>query len=403
MQYTLEKQEMKAMKASARNKEHIKFYNRQDILDIINKNPVSRAELARKTGLTRAAVTIIADGLIKEGIIEETAAAEADYGRKPILLDIRRDYCHAIGLNISRGGCFIGITDLKGAVKSRREIVLPETNAKDALDVIKKELYRLTDQYGTGKGRLLGIGISTPGPVGIYSGTILNPPNFKIWNNFEIVAELKKDFPYEIYLENNSTALALAERNFGEGCRFNSFMLLVVDTGIGAGIIINNSLYRGAGGFGGELGHASVDINGKPCNCGNRGCLEVYASMPAVLNDAAFKRLEVKTWKDIVDKAECGDAGCMDIIENEARYLAGSIVNSMNLLELEAVVLTGLINYGDMLVNRIREIAHSMTITRDIHKIQICMSSITRDSDIIASAAIVIDKFFGGSLHNQMK
>ena len=386
------------MKDSVRNKAHMKFYNRQNILDIINKKPLSRAELARKTGLTRAAVTIIVDGLVKEGIVMETTAAEADYGRKPILLDIRRENYYAIGLNISRCGCCAGITDLKGTVKVRREIALPKTNAKEALETIKKELHQLTAQCDKEKGKLLGIGITTPGPVDVFSGTILNPPNFELWNNFEIVAELKKDFPYEIYLENNSTSLALAERNFGEGCRFNSFMLLVVDTGIGAGIIINNSLYRGVGGFGGELGHTSVDMNGKPCKCGNKGCLEVYASIPVIIEEAKLNYPDVRTWKDIVDKAVSGDTGCKEIIEKEARLLSNSIVNSMNVLELEAVILTGFINYGEILVNRIREIVHSTAITRDIHKIQICMSSISSDSDIIASAAIVIEKFFNGSM-----
>ena len=132
----------------------------------------------------------------------------------------------------------------------------------------------------------MGLGITAPGPLDSGKGTILNPPNFKKWKNTAIVSELKKTFDFDIMLENNASALAVAEKNYGAARGFSDFILLVVDTGVGAGIITDGSLYKGSNSLGAELGHTSIIYNGKKCDCGNNGCLEVYASVPAILEEA---------------------------------------------------------------------------------------------------------------------
>lgn len=390
------------MKNKARNSAYMKFANRQLILNIIRKNPISRAELARRTGLTRAAISLIADELIGEGIVMETGTGEAEYGRKPVLLDINADCCYAIGLNISRGGCSAGLVNMKGVLVSRIEIDLDKiTDAGKALKIIVGDIDRLVRDSKIASEKLIGMGISMPGPLDVFSGTVLNPPNFSMWHGVNIVQQLRKQFNFDVFLENNSTALALAEKNYGKGSEFDNFMLMVVDTGIGSGIIIDNKLYRGTGGFGGEVGHTSIDINGRKCSCGNAGCLELYASIPAVLKDARLHDAGISAWNEIVDRAEAGDDFCIKVVEKEARYLSGGVVNAMNILELEAVVLTGIINYKPgMLLDRIREIVGSTVITRDIHKIQICNSDLTDNAEIISAAAIAIEKYFNREMES---
>ena len=378
----------------------MKSGNRRLILNIIKKTPVSRAELARKTGLTRAAVTLIVDELVRDGILIESGTMEAGYGRKPVLLDLNPASYYAAGLSLTRVGCRMGIMDIKGNLLISREADIANCDGADkCLEWIADGLRKMIDKSALPAEKLLGLGISAPGPVDIVSGEILNPPNFDQWHNVNIVNILKKYFNFDIYLENNSASLALAEKNYGRGMGFNSFMLLVVDTGIGAGIIINDRLYRGVGGFGSEVGHTSIDIHGIPCKCGNRGCLEVYASIPSAVGTVRNNGGSVATWRDIVDGALAGDKICREAVDRESLYLSAGITNAMNILELEAVILAGNITYKpQMLLDGIREYVGNSAITRNIRRLQIMNSSIEKNHEVISAASIIIEKYFRGEI-----
>lgn len=384
------------MKSNTRNSAYTKSYNRKLIINIIRREPLSRAELSRKTGLTRASISIIADELISDGIIFENGIAVSDLGRKPVLLDINPISYYALGLDISRDKCSVGIVNIKGTVVERKEINLSHAaSANAALKIITDEIRKLLCEVNIPHHKLLGLGVSTPGPVDVLSGIIINPPNFDLWKNINIVQELKNELHFNILLENNSVALALAEKYFGIGKRFSSFILLAVDIGIGSGIVINNKLYRGVGGFGGEIGHTSINFNGELCNCGNVGCLELYASIPAILRNPQKLDSSIKTWDNIVDKAISGEQYFLGIIEEEAKYLSIGIVNAVNTLELEAVVITGYIKYKpELILEKIRENVNKSAINRNIHPVKIYTSEIVYGSEVIAASTVVFDSFF---------
>lgn len=365
-------------------------------MDIIRKGPVFRAEIARKTSLTRAAVSLIIDELVKAGIVIETGVGTSDYGRKPVLLAINPNSHYAIGLNISRSDCSAGIVNIKGELLKKRNIdIARAASADEALEIISNELESLITDSKIESADLLGIGVSTPGPLDVNSGVILNPPNFSMWHNIKITEELKGRLHFDTYLDDNSTALALAEKNYGEGSKYENFMLLVVDTGVGAGIVTNDNIYRSLKGIGSKVGHITVDINGERCDCGNIGCLELYTSIPALLKNIKKYDSKISSWKEIVDRAENGDKGCLDMIEREARYLSAGIVSVANILELNAVILSGYINYKpQMLLNYIRDIVNSSIMARNIHRLTILQSSIADAAEVVSSAAIVIDRFF---------
>jgi predicted NBD/HSP70 family sugar kinase len=297
---------------------------------------------------------------------------------------------------LSREGCYAGIVSITGNLVQEACIDIGSaSNAESAFDIISDQLQTLIKGSGIPREKFLGIGISAPGPLDTVSGKILNPPNFNMWHGVSVVEILKKSFPMDIYLENHSNALALAEKIHGLGRDMGSFILLVADTGVGAGIVINEVLYRGAGGFGSELGHTSIDMNGEKCACGNIGCLELYASIPAVLKRLKLQKKRVSSWKNIVDRANRGNSFYIDVIRQEARHLSVGIVNAVNLLEPEAVILAGHINYKPgMLLDIIREEINSMRITRGIRNIEVTASAITSDTRTIASAAVMTDRYF---------
>ena len=386
------------MKAKARNSANTKIYNRNLIISMIRDQDFSRADIARETGLTRAAITLIVDELIGDGIVIEAGSAETEHGRKPIKLDINANRFFAIGLDIARETCALGAIDFKGNVLHNEGFTIPEEYGLDqAISKIKERIRNLLHLAGDKWGGFLGIGISVPGPVDAAAGTILNPPNFEMWHGVKLVELLQKEFNIHAFMENNSISRTLGEKHYGWGKNVKSFMLIVVDTGVGAGIIIDKKLYRGFGGFGSEIGHTCIDINGGICDCGNIGCLELYASIPSILKYGRDKGMIANSWDEVVDAAETGDQAYIDLVEREGRYLAAAIVNSINLLELEAIVMTGYINYKpERLMGSIQKYVNSHAINRNIRTMPVYISAMVKDAKIISAATIAIDKFCGG-------
>ena len=392
------------MKNAATNAARMKGSNKRLILEIVRRKPISRVELSRITGLTRAAVTMLVDGLLSDGVLVETGTARSRHGRRPVLLDLNPSSLYAIGVSIARDGCAAGIVDLKGSPIATRPVPLDScAGADQCLDRIAECLRALIAASGVPAGKILGIGVGMPGPVDINTGTALNPPNFAMWHNVRVVERLAESFPFGAFLENNSACLALAEKSFGLGAELGGFMLLVVDTGIGTGIVVNDRLYRGVGGLGSEVGHTTVDLNGPTCGCGNRGCLELYASIPSVIKAIRRHEAGIASWSGIVDGAMDGNTACMEAIRMEARYLAAGIVNAMNILELEAVILSGDVSYKpELLLDRIREHVDRTAMTRTIHRLRVEASSIRESSGLISAASIVIQRFFDGEIENTL-
>lgn len=384
--------------ATIMNSEKMKKANKLHLLNLIRKQEISRAELSRRTGLTRAAVTLIIDKLIEDDVVFESSVGETGLGRKPIFLDINEDRYYAMGLDISRDCCHLGMMNVKGRIIEKEEIFIEKTrNAFEALEIISSKVDHML-KTTKAKGELLGLGISTPGPIDISTGTILNPPNFAKWRNVRIVEHLKKRFKFNIFLDNNAIAQTLAEKNFGLGNSYHNYLVIMVNAGIGAGIIINDQLHRGVNGFGNELGHITVDINGEQCECGNIGCLELYAGLAAVVSRS--KVLGLTSWKEIVDQALNGDPKCIGIVEQEANYLSTVIVACLNVLELEAVIIKGNIGYRpEMLLERINEKVQKRTITRSFReKAHIHVVPTMEDHEIVAAATLLIEKLFSGDL-----
>jgi predicted NBD/HSP70 family sugar kinase len=331
--------------------------------------------------------------MITEGLLLEKGTVSTGIGRNPVILDINPDCCYALGLNIARGSCSLGVVNIKGEVLASKDINIKGAKSKgQAIEQIESKIHAILDETDFDKNKLMGMGITTPGPLDSGTGTIINPPNFEFWYDTPIVSELSKTFPFEIKLENNASALALAEKNYGQGRNFSDFILVVVDTGIGAGIITNGSLYKGANSLGAELGHTSIIHNGKPCGCGNYGCLEVYASIPAIVEKAKSYCSGINTWDDIAERAEAGDGNFIRLVEKEANYLATSIVNAVNILGMEAVILSGYIKHNpDMLLKKIKERVNQMAINRNTYDTEILISGIKEHEEAVAAASVVFE------------
>ena len=382
-----------------RNSRHMKDFNRHSVLRLIRRRATSRSELAAETGLTRAAISLITEGLVREGLLKETGRRESQAGRKPVLLEVRPEYAYAAGLTISRTGAALGLLNLAGELVQRSTLSIEGLSRKMALRQMKRGVSRLLDSSRQAGRRILGLGISAPGPIEVRTGTILNPPNFSPWHDVCLVEEFRELMGDHIHLENNSTALTLAEKAYGKGTMLESFLLLVVESGIGAGIVRNQELYRGWDGFGSEVGHTSIDLQGPRCSCGLSGCLELYASVPALLTQARKERPRIRKWNQLVDLALEGDEVGQRLISDQAQAIGTALVSLLNVLELDAVILTGDILYrGELLRNAIEQFINQRAINRRLRHVPVFLSPLGPDCELIAAAAIIIEKYFLGEI-----
>ena len=299
---------------------------------------MSQAEIARKMGLTRAGVSLITDELLHEGFITQSEASASGRGRPPVSLALVPDSIYAVGIYLNRDGCFAGLIDICGNVHIKERVQLEATS--DKLSAIEATVLRLLKASGISTEKLAGVGISAPGPLDGENGVILNPPRFDLWHNMSICSELRARLHIPVYLENNASSLAQFHYGKPELLDSENFLLLLVDSGIGSGIISGGKLLKGVGYFTSELGHTSINYNGKRCVCGNIGCLEAYASIPSLLADTPFKQ-----WREILDKRS-ENSSAFDLINLELNYLATGIMSTANIISIDTVVLAGDISYG---------------------------------------------------------
>ena len=380
------------MSIQARNASYTKEYNRKLIFNLLLKEPMSRSELSRQTGLTRSALTLITDDMIAEGLVFETNRAAEKQGRVPVLLDVNKDGFLAVGVYLNRERCAAGLVNLKYECLYEREIDLsPCADAGHAMDVIGRAVRDIIKDSGADPSKLFGVGVSAPGPVDRDTGRILNPPDFQLWQYANLGEGLSARTGYPVMVDNDAYALADFSRQYVDstiGC----YLFLKIGPRVGSGIVYKGNLYRGVDGISGEIGHMSIDHNGRKCPCGNSGCLELYASFPHLLRE--FGDI-FPSWDKVVAAAAGQDRLAIEIVRKEAGYLSAGVVNTLNALNLEAVVLAGDILSGfDLLAPMVEERVNSQIITRSFRDIRIISAQTGMDDDIAASANIVFSKNF---------
>lgn len=368
----------------ARNAEYTREYNRKLMLRILRKNPISRAEIARLTGLTRASVSLIATELLEEEKIKELRPVGGQRGRMPTPLAICNDAGYALGIYLNRDGCTVGMVDISDTILEQERVRLETGSREQKLEELRSVAERLIRSVGVAKEKIWGIGISAPGPLDGEKGEILNPPMFDLWHNTSIGPWLSEKTGLPVLLENNATCLASYYYDNRESGGSENFLLLLVDSGIGSGIISKGKILKGAGYFTSEVGHISINYRGKTCPCGNIGCLEAYAAIPNLLRGTGFP-----TWRELVD-ASISDQTAQELIRQEAEYLSTGVISLNHIINIDTVILAGEVLYGaDRLIPLMQDQINSRSLRRDSQAIRVLPGKKVEDIRILSSANIV--------------
>lgn len=373
------------MTKTARNADYTKEYNRKLFLRLLRNEPLSRSEIARRMGVTRAATSLIAEELMARGYIVESFPGDKPLGRTPVPLRLIGDNAWAVGIYLNRDHCQVGLVNLTGQVRAQRDFspVVPTD-----LERLAAAVTDMLQQQGVPADKVVGVGVSAPGPLDGENGRILNPPGFEAWHNFAIVERLQALLPFPVYLANNAAALAQYCLGKPETGGSENYLLLLVDSGLGSGVIIRGKALKGAGFFTGELGHTSIDLKGKRCTCGNRGCLEAYAAIPHLLKGSDFD-----SWQQVMDR-ESTDLRAARLVQQELAYLTAGVVNMANLISIDTVLLAGDLLYkADRLLSALEQAVNEKILRRDILPIRVRASCSGPDAPLQSAADIAFDWF----------
>ena len=263
-------------------------------------------------------------------------------------------------------GIDIGGTKSAVVIGTAEGVVLARAAAKtDALDWRSgvQSLFGLARavcrDYGCQMSEIAAVGVSCGGPLDFETGTIHAPPNLPGWEAVPLKALLEAEFGLPVWVENDANATALAEHRWGAGRGCWDMAFLTMGTGIGAGLILNNALYRGRSGLAGEIGHMTLVPNGPLCLCGRRGCLEALASGTAIgrMGRERFGE-DTVTAHDVCDRARLGDPVAREIIAEAAYFMGLALAALLQTLNLERIVLGTLaVHAADLLLEPIRQAA----------------------------------------------
>lgn len=252
--------------------------------------------------------------------------------------------------------------------------------------------------------KVLGVGVSAP-TVGSRTGVLINPPNLPNWNGFSITDFITNELNIPVTASNDASLAALGESRFGAGVGVDNMLYYTLSTGVGGGIIVGGKLYEGKTGFAGELGHMTVNPMGVMCNCGNRGCLEAYASGPSIARTGrravemgkitCLSTEEIINTKDIFDGSFAGDYVCREIVEEAGKHLAIGITSAMHMFEPERIVIGGGMSAGfDQMIPHINRHISQHAMAHFYGKMDIRLSELGDDSALIGAACHLKDNYF---------
>lgn len=370
------------------SKELIRDMNSKLVLEtIIQSNPISRANISKKLGLTKATISAIVQDLINSKLVLEIGSDDTSLGRKPILLSFNQKAGFSICIDIGVSVLSCMISDLLGENRNIKQIKTPAQ--KDIVKTLIELIESMEESYEKLPYGLIGITLGIHGVT--YENEILFTPYYDLVGT-NLRQQLSEYFSVPVFLENEANLSALGERAYLSN-QYKSLANISIHTGVGLGVILNNELFNGNNGHAGELGHTIVEMNGRQCPCGNHGCLEQYTSERAILLEYSNRtgKKEV-TWDDFLEACTAQEKEALDLLDQFVSYMCICINNLLNSLSPEIIIInSSLTNNFPWLISRIINGLTSKVLTT----VPI-IPSLRRDSSILLGGISVAVRDFLG-------
>ncbi|WP_166244947.1 ROK family transcriptional regulator [Paenibacillus turpanensis] len=376
----------------------MKRINKSIVMELIrHESPISRASIAEKTGLTKATVSSLVSELIESRLVDEIGAGESRGGRKPMLLLFNRTAGYAIGVDLGVTYITAVMTDLNGEIVNEVKIQHDNPPRDELIAELTRCIRELAERVPESAYGVVGIGIGIPG-FADEEGNVLFAPNLG-WEHVPLQRMLEDEFGIPVVIDNEANAGAVGEKEFGAGTRWPSLVYVSISAGIGTGIIIKEELYRGMSGFSGEIGHVSIQHDGKPCRCGNAGCWELYASEKALLDEAkeVYGQPRMKV-DQLIRLAEEGDAKALALFDRLGRYLGIGIVNIINAFNPPAIIIGGRLAQAEAWLKQpLLEVVERRSLPYPRAQLEVQFSELGVRSTVLGACSFAISKFFSST------
>lgn len=439
-------------KRKAKNLQYIRTANRAEVIRFLSiKKEATRLELAEHLGLSKMAVSNIVSEMLEEGLVSEIAAKNSHEskscsagkghnaagpalgtgtsGRKSTRIVLNAETFTAVGIYISRDEIQGVIADIGGKIHRiwRKKLDVsgsadpgesekdPGESEKDSAEIRKKfisSLFQLTDMImeeaaaakpGTQypphcpphyQTQCVGIGVCCIGPLDLVQGTLLAPPNFHGIEQVELVSLLSTRYRLPVRLDNDMNAAAWGEHLYGAGQNCQHVVYLGLTNGIGAGVISYGRIFQGSKGFGGEIGHMSIQMDGPLCPCGQRGCLELYASVPVLLRQTKCPDLET-----LIRKSQNSEAFRQTWLPSFMLVITTALVNLANIFDPD-IILIG--HEGAALTESViadlENRTNQLAFQHRSKKIPVRLARFGEKAPLIGAASLIFQAVFRGEL-----
>lgn len=373
--------------------------NERIVLNLIREEgPISRAELARQSNLSRSTVSSIIAPLLAGQVVRETGTGSSRGGRRPILIEFNFQSGFAIGVELGCTTLSVLLTDLAAntlrQAARRFEIA---SGPEQCIPLVAGLIEEIVAAAEISPGQIIGVGVGMPGPLAFASGRPIAPPVMPGWHDIPLRAMLEESLGLRVFLENDANLGALAEHRWGAGQGWRNLAYLYLGSvGIGAGLILDGRLYRGDIGAAGEIGHLMIDNDGPRCRCGGRGCLEAVASTPALLARAQSLGLAAGQIADLIGQARAGEARAVAVIRGAGEHLGIALASILNMINPGCIVIGGeLAMAGELLLEPLRATLRQRSLAAAVDHVAIFPGTLGADVVAIGAVSIVVQHAFG--------
>jgi len=355
--------------------------------------PRTRAELSKATGLARSTVTGRVDELMRLGLITPVGEGASTGGRPPSQFALNPAARVVIGADLGASHATVAVADLTGDLLAEHTEPLPIDRGPDpVLTWVVDSALALLERIDRDRDDVAAIGIGLPGPVEHSTGQPVNPPIMPGWDRFDVPGWMRAHLDVPVLVDNDVNISALGERALAWPGN-KHFMFVKVATGIGAGIISDGRLQRGAQGIAGDIGHVraarGVDV---PCRCGNHGCLEALASGPALARTLREQGIEARSGDDVVELVKGGDLTAIQAVRQAGRDIGEVLTTAVSLINPSVIAIGGSMSrVGEHLIAGVREVVYTRSAPLATEHLAIVQSAAAQRAAVRGAAILAVE------------
>ncbi|MFC3419985.1 ROK family transcriptional regulator [Salinicoccus hispanicus] len=373
--------------------ESMKNKNKNLVLNYIRSNDgISRAVIAQQSGLTPPTVSSLVKSLLDDNIIFESSIGESKGGRKPRLLKLNNDDNKVIGIYIGPKSVETVVANIRGDIEST---LIHDIDSSISMDDLEALVVASIEEVMKPRNNYLGIGVAMHGFVDVETNTSVYAPLLLQIKNFNFDF-LTDTFGLPIHVENDVRCKLWAEVSKVHSDHHN-ILYVNLGHGVGGAILIDNQLYNGSHNLAGEIGHSIIQVNGKLCECGRRGCLQAYVSGLSIANKAQEKGIIEgnQTAKDLLQLADQGNAAAKEEIANVGTYLGTALINHINVIDPDLIILGGGVsNLHPYFMETLNEVLENGNASASFGQAKIEISKIKKSASSQGAALLILEKIF---------